>query len=427
MVIEILAILFEILVTVKVCNSIISESIRKKELILSGVYILLATIWVEMVNILSLDSSLTMLAYGITFLYCFILCKKVTFALYTTACAIVTIIVVEMILSIPVLLINQYLIFDNKILSLLISFIALLLIIAIFSKTKTGKELAGFYRILQGQRYIIVLILAIFLLYLYEIRVSEKFDYLDFIVFVVYFATILGVSYLWRKESVQNLKQKYEAEQIGLYSQAYDTILKDMHARQHEFKNHLNNIANMHVLYKDYDSLVQNQMSYVGELKASYKYNKLLDTRQPILSGCLYMLFTKYEDSGAEIEYDIEVTDVTAYMPIIELIEVLSVLIDNAFQAVMLLEDIPRKVHIFIEECDELLTIKVRNTVTEEKKYKELSLFFEEGYSTKGKGHGLGLFNAKNIIHRYKGDIVIQSNTVDADAWVIIECNMKKR
>lgn len=428
MVIEVVVICAEMLANLLIVNCAIGFLGKKGLTCLTWLYIVLATGFLELINIYAIDARWSIMVHCFTFIYCMIRVGKINRALFATACGIIILTVLEMLITIPIILVKKQIIFDNMHLSLIINLVIIPMIYYIIWYKRLDKELNKFYEIIENERYVLILILSTFLIFSYEVKTKNIFRYYTFFRFFLYFITIIGISLLWRRESIKNIKQKFENEQMGLYSQTYDTVLKNMHARQHEFNNHLNNIINMHVIYKDYDSLVNNQMEYVGNLKESYKFQKLLDTKQPILSGFLYMEFVRYEEIEADISYNIEVNDVSSFIPIVELVEVLATFIDNAFQALEGLSgQISKKFSMEILEGDDVLEIYVANTLSEEIKYNKLIHFFDRGYSTKGSGHGTGLFNAKNIIKRYSGDISIRCTQEENECWITIKCKLKRR
>lgn len=248
-----------------------------------------------------------------------------------------------------------------------------------------------------------------------------------YIFLFIYFITLITAGVLLYKGISKNIKQKLENEHLKIYSQEYKNILKTVQARQHEFNNHINNIINMHFIYKDYENLTRHQEEYAMLLKESYKYNKLLDTNQPAISGFLYMKMVKYETVNAEIIYNIDVNDISKYISIVELAEIAGALLDNSFQALENLPaGIPRKLEFTLSENEQVLSLKVKNTLESKINYKTLSCFFKEGYSTKGEGHGMGLFNVRNIVKHCNGDISIHSY-YDNGFWISICCSIKQK
>ena len=258
---------------------------------------------------------------------------------------------------------------------------------------------------------------------------SSRFSLLIllYIILFIYIITLVTAGILLYKEISKNIKQKLENEHLEIYSQEYKYILKTVQARQHEFNNHINNIINMHFIYKNYEDLTKHQEEYAGFLKESYKYNKLLDTNQPAISGFLYMKMCQYERVNAEIIYNIDVTDISKYISIVEMAEIAGALLDNSFQALEKLPaGIPRKLEFTLAEDEEILSLKIKNTLESKINYKTLSCFFKEDYSTKGEGHGMGLFNVQNIMKHGNGDISIHSY-YDNGFWISICCSIKKK
>ncbi len=258
---------------------------------------------------------------------------------------------------------------------------------------------------------------------------SSRFSLLIllYIILFIYIITLVTAGILLYKEISKNIKQKLENEHLEIYSQEYKNILKTVQARQHEFNNHINNIINMHFIYKNYEDLTKHQEEYAGFLKESYKYNKLLDTNQPAISGFLYMKMCQYERVNAEIIYNIDVTDISKYISIVEMAEIAGALLDNSFQALEKLPaGIPRKLEFTLAEDEEILSLKIKNTLESKINYKTLSCFFKEDYSTKGEGHGMGLFNVQNIMKHGNGDISIHSY-YDNGFWISICCSIKKK
>lgn len=402
MVFDCLTILCESISFVLIGSCILDIVYVRKNIIYTLLFLIIATGYVELFNLFPLEERGSILVHGITFTYFLCVSGQCIKSLYAIVVSIVLITIFEMLLSVPVITINHYIVFDNQGLSLAMNTLTLILSFSVTYWKKLWQFVESIYYNFKNKIYLIVLILIVFLTYSFEVKKSEKFVLEDFVIFSLYFITILGISYLWQKESIKNVRERYEEEQLKIYNQAYNTILKDIQLRQHEFDNHLNNLAHLHLLYGDYESLVKGMMEYVGETRESFKSYKLLNTKQPAISGCLHMLFAKYEDLVADVKYSIEVKDISAFLPTINIIEIINSLCDNAFQALQILPEADRKIKIFIEENEEVLSINVLNTVDKVIKYKELMRFFNEGYSTKGENHGMGLCNVKNTLDRYK-------------------------
>lgn len=428
MFINILALALETLSYALFINCAMGLDIRKQFPVWTYVYVLVSIIFIEWINHFSVDYQWSMLVYLFSFAYCYFMAKDISRAFFASVSGIVVITFLEMILLFPLFFIQKYFAIRNDYFSLIINGGIFAAVVFFLVYKKWDVRLCKVYEIIKRRMYFLALILACFLIFLYEIRTRTMIGSMLFFRFLIYVLTILAIVLLWHREVVENLKQKYENEQLLLYSQAYDSALKNLQARQHEFNNHLNNIANMHVVHKDYESLVNSQREYVRELKESYQFRDVLNIKQPVLSGFLYLEFTKYEDVDADVLYRIETEDVTSFMPVVELIEILAALMDNAFQELAVLpEAVPGKFCLDILEEEENLEIRVKNTIAEDIPYHRLIHFCDRGYSTKEPGHGMGLFNAKNMILKHSGKISIETAKIQNEYWICFTCSLKRK
>ena len=106
-----------------------------------------------------------------------------------------------------------------------------------------------------------------------------------------------------------------------------------------------------------------------------------------------------------------------------KIVEVLSILLDNAIEKLAELEIEKRQMIVFIEE-QEGLHIEIRNR-TEYIDYDILKKFFEDGYTTKEKGRGLGLYHLKNIVSANKGKLSIRNEEKDGKNYICICVKLK--
>lgn len=109
----------------------------------------------------------------------------------------------------------------------------------------------------------------------------------------------------------------------------------------------------------------------------------------------------------------------------IELVRLLGILIDNGVEAVE--KDVNNKRCISIEmiEYDDKIFIEAGNPC-ERISRGEMAKYFKEGYSTKGKDRGLGLYNVKNMVESVKGKILAENKDVDGRNWFFINIEINK-
>ena len=181
----------------------------------------------------------------------------------------------------------------------------------------------------------------------------------------------------------------------------YEKMLEIQRLNNHENKNHFITIRGMlkdknHKAYKYISNLLETKIADDEELL--YKTKKL-----PIggLQGLIYQKLLIMKEKKINISLEVskrldtilleKISDLTNQ----HLCAIVGVLLDNAIEAVELLNE--RKVSINVYSEDGYLVITISNNF---EGILELNKIEEKGYSTKGKGRGYGLSLAKQIMER---------------------------
>ena len=94
-----------------------------------------------------------------------------------------------------------------------------------------------------------------------------------------------------------------------------------------------------------------------------------------------------------------------------------SILLDNAVEALAGSREIPRKIHLEIINGKEGLFITAANT-SRPLSTEEMTLFFQEDYTSKGGGRGIGLKKLKKMVYGMGGNIIVSGEPAD-EAWYI--------
>ncbi|MBD5496144.1 MAG: GHKL domain-containing protein, partial [Lachnospiraceae bacterium] len=114
-----------------------------------------------------------------------------------------------------------------------------------------------------------------------------------------------------------------------------------------------------------------------------------------------------------------------------ELIEMAGILIDNAVEALKNIHEgtkdcnMIKKIYIFMKEIEEHVEVIVANTSN----YYEDDMterFFEAGYSSKGKGRGIGLSKLKRMVHERKGEIMVSNELIDGINYLAFTVKIQK-
>lgn len=228
----------------------------------------------------------------------------------------------------------------------------------------------------------------------------------------------------WLKEQKEKLDVEKKLQITEKMQEQYDELIKAVRLRQHEYRNHLAAILATRYTYKSYDKLVKAQEKYCGQLIQENRHNDLLLLGDRVLVGFLYEKFCEFEANNVGVRYTIKGRYENALLPIQHLIEMTGILLDNAFQAVR-----GRELDGFIQfdfsEDREDYQFKVSNPFPYTS-YSEIEIWFQMGKSTKGKGHGLGLYRIRCLCKEENCDIMCRNVEIEEKNWIEFILKIRK-
>ena len=253
-----------------------------------------------------------------------------------------------------------------------------------------------------------------------DFLISGTFDYRIFLMFLLMVVVNVWGIADWRKNYLIIQKQESEIKLYQHYIQPLEELVKEIRVKQHEFDNHMNAILNMHLTVDNYDELVARQSEYITEVVRdddSRQYLPLLRISDKVLAGFLYSKIMRAPDY---IKTEVEVKSLEIISGISEhhLIEIVGTLVDNAYEAC---SEEKYQVIMELDSENDRLVFAIRNQI-EDTRLKEIDRFFDKGYSTKSDSekHGLGLYNARMLIKKYKGDIFVSTDKKDGKCYICI-------
>ncbi|MFR3684827.1 MAG: sensor histidine kinase, partial [Enterococcus sp.] len=126
--------------------------------------------------------------------------------------------------------------------------------------------------------------------------------------------------------------------------------------------------------------------------------NQLLLIENMEIKGLLISKLAEAESKGILIQ--LEISDIFKDLPMeaSDLLRVMGIFLDNAIEAVAGLSQPMQKISIVIMQDDTTFVIRIKNPNGHKVLLHEL---LKPNFSTKGKNHGLGLANVRNILARY--------------------------
>lgn len=222
---------------------------------------------------------------------------------------------------------------------------------------------------------------------------------------IIYFVLLLlFLIYEWEKARKDIERKKTQLELNKLYYDAYENLIISMRERQHDYKNHLNAIEGMLYSIDNYEELVKQQSKYLKEITGNVENERLLTMiENPLIAGFLNYKISKALGMGIKVEYNCTLKKGKIKIPEFEIVEMMGILLDNAFEAVMQ-DDIEQFVKIELYTIDDQMIFSVENPYNENKK-ENIAHFFDIGYSSKGDNRGIGLSKLKCIVSKNDGEI----------------------
>lgn len=214
-------------------------------------------------------------------------------------------------------------------------------------------------------------------------------------------------------------KSKYEEQELNIYKTyipVVEQLMDDIRARQHEFDNHIQALR----MIEDQDNeITQLISSYTDDILEKNKWNVLIKFNNKIISGFIYSKKKEAEQRGIDFEVIIETYFFETKVNDYQLIEMVGILLNNAFEAVA---DLPIR-HVVLkvskEKDRDVLEVKNRHPYLKEE---TISNMFKKGISTKSSGknskRGYGLHNLQKIMNDNDGSIEVYNEELD-DNYVV--------
>ncbi len=265
---------------------------------------------------------------------------------------------------------------------------------------------------------VIAMVVSVYLIV--DFQVSGTFDFRIFTMLLLVVVEIWGIID-WRKNYILIQQKESELKLYQHYIRPLEELVKEIRAKQHEFDNHINAILNMHLTVGNYEELVARQSEYITEVikdDESRQCLPLLRISDKVLAGFLYSKIVR-APSYVKTEVNVKSLEIISGISEHHLIEIVGTLVDNAYEACT--EEL-NQVFMELDSEHDRLVFLIRNQV-KDMKMEELQQFFVKGYSTKGNDgeRGLGLYNAKTLVGRYRGEIIAGIDKADGQNFVCIK------
>ena len=222
--------------------------------------------------------------------------------------------------------------------------------------------------------------------------------------FVVFsFSIFLGFQMWSRKEFTSQVGETEET-----YQGEFKSMLQTMRAIRHDFINHIQVIQGLLKLGRE-----DRAFEYVNSLTNEVESMELpLKVKNPALFILLQSKWVRAQNDKVDMHLFVD-DDPFQKVKSIDMIKIMSNLIDNAFDATMLLSESERFISIEVRLINSMYLFQVENIGPSIPK-DVVTEIFNAGFSTKeerlGIPRGDGLSIVKQVVGRYGGTIDVHSN-----------------
>lgn len=228
----------------------------------------------------------------------------------------------------------------------------------------------------------------------------------NLLVFVGYLLLSIVISLIAFKvyntrESMRREKEQYES--LKEYTNQIEIMYQSIRGFKHDYVNILNSISG-YLEDEKYDEL--KNYFYENIMKESkniirddFKLNQLSNIKDLALKGLMSSKLIYAHELGIEIVIDIMDEINTFYINSMDLSRIIGIYFDNAIEAALEFQG-KKQIRFNVVKEENSVALCLMNTFVD--KQIPLSKLEKNGFSTKGEGRGTGLYNAKEVLKRYR-------------------------
>lgn len=424
MIISLLYVVFEAIAVLLLLHTLYGKKICWN--IYSIAFVVIDYILMLATKLFGVNQNLSVMIYPLLAIYCFVQFKsKIQEIIVNIVLAVIMLLGIQLIPLLVFGILGELLIGYENVAIVISNLIILIIAIVLYKKVDLHTISLTFQRNSKLIGLILLLESTLVFLLIFQYKnaygkVPIKYTVISGIMVLIIILCIHGLLY-----RIKYQEKQAELEAYKTYRAAFSDLITQIRARQHEFDNHISALCNLHYICKDYDELVQEQSKYAKDVISNNRFHKLLVSGNPVIAGFLYGKLSSIQEQGIEVTYTFHISEFTSKIPVYLVVELIGNLLKNAVEAVKT-QQVEKQIHLSCTENENEFCLGVRNR-SEKIPLDEMGRFFEKGYSSKGSGRGLGLYNVKEICEKYGVDIVCDNTEIDDKNWFLIEIHIKKQ
>ncbi len=226
------------------------------------------------------------------------------------------------------------------------------------------------------------------------------------------------LAYKWQSSRLQAMEKEMELKVYETYDKAYGELIREVKRKQHDYRNHLNAILSFHYTSTSLEELIEGQRNYYDSISGETRMTKVLQTGDSLIAGFLYVKEQEAMQKGVTVQVKGSLWGWEKRLPGYKLVEMLGNLLDNAIEAAQgFEEESDRVVRIAFGEKESEAFFSVSNRIGS-LDYDLVEKMFQEGYSSKGKERGIGLYNVKRNCGELDCDLIVEKEEFAGKEWL---------
>ncbi len=260
-------------------------------------------------------------------------------------------------------------------------------------------------------------IISIFSVYIIYLKNLWQYDH-DLILNNI-LVSIIGISILFLSQIaiyfkiVRFVKEEENLKCSNDYNKVIDDIIMEIRGKQHDFINYKNAIKGL-VEVLDPDDIKREIIKYMNEEdKENYNIDNLIYINNPVVRAIIYKFICKVNSLDIKFDYKIENDVIDNTLNYIEITNILSNLLNNAFDEVIREDCLSKHIEVKLFNYYDEQHIILINSIVPNNTIK-INKLFQKGYSSKQRNYrGYGLYNIKKIVDLHNGKINLELNNVE--------------
>lgn len=238
-------------------------------------------------------------------------------------------------------------------------------------------------------------------------------EHLTLLFSLLFLMLMLRINYRMTEELDKEVRSLKDRQLISLanYSQHVEALYREIRSFRHDYTNILVSLnesirqGDIQQIRQVYDAVIadSDKKFYDGK----YDVASLANVKDAAVKSILSAKLIEAQKQGINISVEVEHEISIKQIELLDFITILSIFLDNAIEAATLATR-PEILVAYFEEKKQIILV-IENSTKDVKI--NTNRIFDDGYSTKGEGRGIGLTNVSQIIKQHSNlSLVTSSN-----------------